>query len=121
MFPVCSYSFAEKRAAFRAVMLALEINCVLGESTVANGAQIGPWAHLRPGSQLGPDVVLLQEVGDNRGIHPPVDQAESLGTSKADDPVPRRRVLTMLRQKIGDVSDASLPADAKKRMKAALR
>jgi endonuclease/exonuclease/phosphatase family metal-dependent hydrolase len=28
--------------------------------------------------ELQPDVVLLQEVGDNRGIHPPIDQAESL-------------------------------------------
>lgn len=37
MFPVCSYSFAEKRAAFRAVMLALEINCALGESSVIDG------------------------------------------------------------------------------------
>ena len=37
MFPVCSYSFAEKRAAFRAVMLALEINCLLGESSVIDG------------------------------------------------------------------------------------
>jgi predicted kinase len=37
MFPACSYSFAEKRAAFRAVMLALEINCMLGESSVIDG------------------------------------------------------------------------------------
>lgn len=37
MFPVCSYSFAEKRAAFRGVMLALEINCLLGESSVIDG------------------------------------------------------------------------------------
>jgi predicted kinase len=37
MFPVCAYSFAEKRAAFRAVMLALEINCLLGESSVIDG------------------------------------------------------------------------------------
>jgi predicted kinase len=37
MFPVCTYSFAEKRAAFRAVMLALEINCALGESSVIDG------------------------------------------------------------------------------------
>ena len=37
MFPRCSYSFAEKRAAFRTVMLALEINCLLGESTVIDG------------------------------------------------------------------------------------
>lgn len=27
---------------------------------------------------LAPDVALLQEVGDNRGAHPPIDQAETL-------------------------------------------
>ena len=32
-------------------------------------------------SELAPDVALLQEVGDNRGIHPPIDQAESLADS----------------------------------------
>ena len=37
MFPKCSYSFAEKRAAFRAMLLALEINCMLGESSVLDG------------------------------------------------------------------------------------
>jgi len=29
--------------------------CVLGESTVEDGAKIGPFAHLRPGSQIGED------------------------------------------------------------------
>ena len=29
--------------------------CVLGESTVADGAKIGPFAHLRPGSEIGQD------------------------------------------------------------------
>ena len=37
MFPKCSYSFAEKRAAFRSLLLALEINCLLGESSVIDG------------------------------------------------------------------------------------
>jgi predicted kinase len=37
MFPQCSYSFAEKRAAFRALLLTLEINCLLGESSVVDG------------------------------------------------------------------------------------
>lgn len=37
MFPRCAYSFAEKRAAFRALVLALEINCLLGESSVLDG------------------------------------------------------------------------------------
>jgi bifunctional UDP-N-acetylglucosamine pyrophosphorylase/glucosamine-1-phosphate N-acetyltransferase len=29
--------------------------CVLGESTVGDGARIGPFAHLRPGSEIGQD------------------------------------------------------------------
>lgn len=29
--------------------------CVMAESTVADGARIGPFAHLRPGSEIGPD------------------------------------------------------------------
>jgi len=37
MFPKCSYSFAEKRAAFRAMLVALEVNCLLGESSVLDG------------------------------------------------------------------------------------
>lgn len=37
MFPQCAYSFAEKRAAFRALLLAVEINCLLGESSVIDG------------------------------------------------------------------------------------
>jgi predicted kinase len=37
MFPRCSYSFVEKRASFRALLLALEMNCMLGESTVIDG------------------------------------------------------------------------------------
>jgi len=30
---------------------------------------------------LAPDVALLQEVGDNRGIHPPIDQATTLAAA----------------------------------------
>jgi predicted kinase len=37
MFPRCEYSFVEKRAAFRTVLLAVEINCLLGEPTVIDG------------------------------------------------------------------------------------
>src|SRR5581483_11137610 len=37
MFPRCAYTYAEKRAAFRATLLALEINCMLGESSVIDG------------------------------------------------------------------------------------
>ncbi len=31
-------------------------SCVLAESTVADGARIGPFAHLRPGTEIGPEV-----------------------------------------------------------------
>lgn len=37
MFPQCSYSYAEKRAAFRAVLLAVEVNCALGRGSVIDG------------------------------------------------------------------------------------
>ncbi len=37
MFPACDFSYLEKRAAFRAVMLALEINCLLEASSVLDG------------------------------------------------------------------------------------
>lgn len=30
-------------------------SCILADSTVADGAKIGPFAHLRPGSEIGPD------------------------------------------------------------------
>jgi len=31
-------------------------SCVLADSTIADGARIGPFAHLRPGCEIGPDV-----------------------------------------------------------------
>ncbi len=37
MFPECTFSFAETRAAFRALLLALEINCLIGASSVIEG------------------------------------------------------------------------------------
>lgn len=37
LFARCNYSFVEKRAAFRSVLLALEINCLLGEASVVDG------------------------------------------------------------------------------------
>ncbi|MEO7323701.1 MAG: AAA family ATPase [Dokdonella sp.] len=37
MFPRCDHSYVEKRAAFRSVLLALEINCALDASSVIDG------------------------------------------------------------------------------------
>lgn len=37
MFPQCRYTYLEKRAAYRSVLLALEINCMLGVGSVIDG------------------------------------------------------------------------------------
>jgi predicted kinase len=37
MFPACTFTPAEKRAAFRAVLTALEVNCAFGRSSVLDG------------------------------------------------------------------------------------
>jgi predicted kinase len=37
MYPQCSYTMPEKRSAFRAVLLAVEVNCALGASSVIDG------------------------------------------------------------------------------------
>ena len=48
-----SYSVIENCALGKNVLVLP--GCVLGESTVADGARIGPFAHLRPGSEIGQD------------------------------------------------------------------
>lgn len=37
MFPRCNYSYIEKRAAFRSLLLALDINCMIGIGSVIDG------------------------------------------------------------------------------------
>ena len=46
-----SYSVIENCTLGNGVLI--RQNCVLSESTVADGARIGPFAHLRPGSEIG--------------------------------------------------------------------
>lgn len=46
LFPQCNYSFVEKRAAFRGVLLALEINCMLGSGSVIDGMTFSRRAEL---------------------------------------------------------------------------
>jgi bifunctional UDP-N-acetylglucosamine pyrophosphorylase/glucosamine-1-phosphate N-acetyltransferase len=48
-----SYSVIENCALGNSVLV--RQSCVLAESTVADGARIGPFAHLRPGSEIGQD------------------------------------------------------------------
>jgi bifunctional UDP-N-acetylglucosamine pyrophosphorylase/glucosamine-1-phosphate N-acetyltransferase len=48
-----SYSVIENSTLGNDVLI--RQGCVLGESTVADGARIGPFAHLRPGSEIGQD------------------------------------------------------------------
>ncbi len=49
-----SYSVIEDCALGNDVLI--RQSCVLSASTVADGARIGPFAHLRPGCEIGPDV-----------------------------------------------------------------
>ncbi len=49
-----SYSVIENCTLGNSVLL--RQSCVLTDSTVADGAKIGPFAHLRPGSEIGEDV-----------------------------------------------------------------
>jgi bifunctional UDP-N-acetylglucosamine pyrophosphorylase/glucosamine-1-phosphate N-acetyltransferase len=46
-----SYSVIENCTLGNGVLI--RQNCVLAESTIADGAKIGPFAHLRPGSEIG--------------------------------------------------------------------
>lgn len=46
MFPQCAYSYAEKRAAFRALLLAVEVNCALGRGCVIDGVTFSRHADL---------------------------------------------------------------------------
>ena len=48
-----SYSVVENCTLGDGVLL--RQSCILTDSTVANGAKIGPFAHLRPGSEIGED------------------------------------------------------------------
>jgi bifunctional UDP-N-acetylglucosamine pyrophosphorylase/glucosamine-1-phosphate N-acetyltransferase len=48
-----SYSVIENCTVGNGVLI--RQNCVLAESSVADGARIGPFAHLRPGSEIGED------------------------------------------------------------------
>jgi bifunctional UDP-N-acetylglucosamine pyrophosphorylase/glucosamine-1-phosphate N-acetyltransferase len=49
-----SYSVVENSTLGDNVLL--RNGCILSESTVADGAKLGPYAHLRPGSDIGEDV-----------------------------------------------------------------
>lgn len=46
LFPQCSYSLPEKRAAFHGVLLSVEVNGALGESTVIDGMTFSSRADL---------------------------------------------------------------------------
>ena len=51
---VRSYSVVENCTLGNDVLI--RQSCVLADSSVADGARIGPFAHLRPGCEIGPDV-----------------------------------------------------------------
>jgi bifunctional UDP-N-acetylglucosamine pyrophosphorylase/glucosamine-1-phosphate N-acetyltransferase len=49
-----SYSVIDNSTLANAVLV--RQGCVIADSTIADGAMIGPYAHVRPGSELGADV-----------------------------------------------------------------
>ncbi len=53
MFPECAYTFPEKRAAFKALLVALEVNCALAESSVIDGMTFSKWADLEKTHEIG--------------------------------------------------------------------
>ena len=48
---------------------------------VGTDGRFDPERTARALAAMAPDVALLQEVGDNRGIHPPIDQATALSSA----------------------------------------
>lgn len=53
MFPRCSFSFIEKRAAYRSVLLTLEINCMLGIGSVLDGMTFARRSELDRVAEIG--------------------------------------------------------------------
>lgn len=53
MFPRCDNSFLEKRAAWRSVLLALEINCMLGVGSVIDGTTFSRRSELERVAAIG--------------------------------------------------------------------
>lgn len=94
MFPECRYTLAEKRAAFRSVLTALEVNAALGASSIVDGMTFSRRRDLdrvaeacrRHGSALlaiwldVPPHVARARVADDRarGLHVAADRVPAL-------------------------------------------
>ena len=92
MFPRCRYTPTEKRAALRAVLLAVEVNLALGESTVVDGMTLSrerdraKFAELaaRAGATLvtlwldAPPALARARVAADAGNHPAGDRDAAL-------------------------------------------
>ncbi|HRG14762.1 MAG TPA: ATP-binding protein [Pseudomonadota bacterium] len=61
LFPHCSYSLPEKRAAFHALLLSVEVNGALGESTVIDGMTFSSRADLERVARIAAkyDLILI--------------------------------------------------------------
>ena len=92
MFPHCAYTPAEKRAAFRALLAALEVNCALGRSSVLDGMTFSRRSDLAavdavvaryPVRALPihldcPPALARQRIADDREPHPAGDRSPEL-------------------------------------------
>jgi predicted kinase len=92
MFPQCSFSPAEKRAAMRAALTALEVNCALGRSSVLDGMTLARLAdrlaidrvvaahgvQVLPLHVDCPPALARERVAKDAGTHPARDRDPAL-------------------------------------------
>lgn len=94
LFPACRYTPTEQRAAFRAVVLAVEVNCALGVGTVIDGMTFSRGADLARVDELArrydalsvpiwldvPPHVARERIARDltRGAHPAADRNPGL-------------------------------------------
>lgn len=118
MFPRCALSAAEKHAAFRAVLTAIEVNCLLSRSSVIDGVTFARGQDLERlygvASKYPVDTIALyldcppelarERIAQDRREHPARDRSPDLVDrvmARFDQPPPTALVV-----------DARAPADA---------
>ena len=120
LFPACRYTPTEQRAAFRAVVLAVEVNCALGVGSVIDGMTFSRAADLARVDELArrydalsvpiwldvPPHVARERIARDltRGAHPAADRNPELVAQVARRFEPPPPTVAAI--------DASLPVDA---------
>ena len=133
LFPACSYSVPEREAALRALLTALEVNCLLGRSSIVDGmtfsrrADLERLEHTLSGFQVDrallfldcPPALARERVAADReaATHAAADREPSLVDTvmaRFDMPPPSAVALDATRPP-GEVLEAALAAIAQAR------